>query len=349
MGYSKEYFKDLGYTLEGFSFEDFRGRSILVTGANGLIGSAVTDCLIYMNEVLGYGIQIYAACRNIERMGIRFGDYFTRPYFHALFFDANRDFHYNNRVDYIIHAAGNAHPNILRQEPVETIISNIQGLYQLLEYCKECEVRRLLFISSSEIYGEIENSRLYREDTYGYVDGMNPRSCYPVSKRAAENLCVSYSTEYLCETVIVRPGHIYGPTQTGTDSRASAQFLRRAANGQDIILKSAGTQLRSYCYCLDCATAILTVLLKGCNKTAYNISFSDINVTIREFAERCASIGNVRTVFTRPDESETASYNAMSNSALVSDRLERLGWKGKWTVEKGIAKSIYYLKKGLYE
>lgn len=349
MGYSNEYFKDLAYTLEGFSFEGLKGARILVTGANGLIGSAIIDCLICMNELRDYQIQIFAAARNTEHVKERFGNYRNRTYFHDLFYDTDREFLFDNPVDFTIHAAGNAHPNILGREPAETIVANIQGLYRLLEYNRKYGEGRLLFVSSGEIYGEKADGGPYKEDTYGYVDLLNPRSCYPLSKRAAENLCVSFSAEYSCETLIVRPGHIYGPTQTSADSRASAQFLRSAAEGHDIILKSDGAQLRSYCYCLDCATAILTVLLNGCGEKAYNISYSNSVLTIRDFAEKCAAFSGTKITAAHPDAFEAASYNAMRNSVLVPDLLESLGWRGKWTADRGIARSIFFLREGLYE
>lgn len=117
--------------------------------------------------------------------------------------------------------------------------------------------KRLLYVSSSEVYGNKTGNQPYKEKDYGYVDILNQRACYPSAKRAAETLCTAYGQEYGLDTVIVRPGHIYGPTITETDSRASAQFTQNAIEGEDIVMKSAGMQMRSYCYVLDCAYPIL--------------------------------------------------------------------------------------------
>lgn len=117
------------------------------------------------------------------------------------------------------------------------------------------------------------------------MDILNQRASYPSAKRASETLCIAYGIEYGVDTVIVRPGHIYGPSITESDSRASAQFTRNVVAGKDIVMKSAGTQVRSYCYTLDCASAVLTVLLNGQTGNAYNISNKNSICTISDIAQ----------------------------------------------------------------
>ena len=131
------------------------------------------------------------------------------------------------------------------------MLANFMGLDCLLKSAVKNKSNRVVYISSSEVYGSKLKDQPYQESDYGYVDLLNPRSCYPSSKRASETLCSAYTSEYGLDTVVVRPGHIYGPTITDTDDRASAQFTRCAVEGKDIVMKSAGTQLRSYCYVLD--------------------------------------------------------------------------------------------------
>ena len=159
------------------------------------------------------------------------------------------------------------------------------------------------------------------------MDILNPRACYPSSKRAAETMCATYQEEYGVDFVVVRPGHIYGPTITESDSRASAQFTRLAVKGKDIVMKSAGTQLRSYTYTLDCASAIIAVLTCGGMGEAYNISNSNSIVTIREFAECMTEISGVKLIFEQSSNKEKRSYNLMDNSSLNSEKLESLGWR----------------------
>lgn len=212
----------------------------------------------------------------------------------------------------------------------------------LLEIAKDIQGSRLLYISSSEVYGRKDENRPYLESDYGYVDILNPRACYPSSKRVAETMCAAYHEEYGVDFVVVRPGHIYGPSITDTDSRASAQFTRKAVAGEDIVMKSAGNQLRSYTYTLDCASAILTVLLKGKCGEAYNISNSQSVVTIRELAECIAETAGVNVVFEQATDQEQKSYNMMDNSSLDSSKLESLGWHGFFDMKKGIEATLEY-------
>ena len=206
----------------------------------------------------------------------------------------------------------------------------------MLDYARKVGSQRVLYISSSEVYGKKEEQRPYYENDYGFVDILNTRACYPSGKRAAETLCAAYKAEYGIETVMVRPGHIYGPTIIPSDSRATAQFARDVISGRDIVMKSDGSQLRSYCYNVDCATAILTVLLKGTAGEAYNISNRNSIVSIRQIAEEMAKQTGRKVIFENPTDEEKKSYNMMDNSSLNSEKLESLGWAAQYSLSKGV-------------
>ncbi len=186
------------------------------------------------------------------------------------------------------------------------------------------------------------NSQPFTENDYGYVDLLNPRSCYPVSKRAAETLCVSYAAEYGADVVIVRPGHIYGPTASERDNRVSSAFAYNAARGENIIMKSDGLQLRSWCYCLDCAGAILKVLLRGENSHAYNIPGEIMN--IREMSEMLAKFGGVKLIREGALESERKTFNPMNNSSVDGAEIESLGWKNIFDAETGFEHTVRILR-----
>lgn len=186
--------------------------------------------------------------------------------------------------------------------------------------------------------GSEENLKITTTD--GFVDILNPRACYPSSKRAAETLCAAYKKEYGVDVVIIRPGHVYGPTMTDTDNRASSQFPRDVKAGKNIIMKSAGTQLRSYCYVLDCATAILTVLLNGESGEAYNVSNKNSVVTIREMAEAFAEVGGKKLIFEEATKAESASFNLMQNSSLTSEKIEALGWSAQFDMLSGARRTL---------
>lgn len=320
-------------------------KKILITGAAGLILSALTDILFTYNETHEKKIEVYVAGRWPEEMRSRFGPFCDKWYYHFVKYDASRDDNIiTEKVDYIIHGASNAYPALIMKEPVETMLSNFTGLVQLLNYAKACESKRVLYISSSEVYGAKNTEKPYQEDEYGYIDLLNARNSYSIGKRAAETLCCSFSTEYNLETVIVRPGHIYGPTASPNDNRVSSAFAFDAANGKNLVLKSDGSQIRSYCYCIDCATAILKVLLCGENKNAYNISNPDSIISIKQMAELLSEAGNVKLTFENASKEEKKGFNPMSNSSLNSDKLQSIGWRGCFDSKTGLFHTVSILK-----
>lgn len=324
---------------------DLEGKSVLVTGASGLICSALVDVLLRYNQTHAGQIDIYAAARSQERLACRFGSSMKRPCFTYVPYEATeRTVAFTFFCDYIIHGAGNAFPGMITREPVETMAGNFLGLLGLLDYAREYGVERILYISSSEVYGKKDDALPYDECEYGYIDLLNARNSYSVGKRAAETLCVSYAEEYGVDSVIVRPGHIYGPTASRSDNRVSSAWAHAAARGEAIVMKSAGSQMRSYCYCLDCASAMLTVLLKGEKSQAYNISNRDSIVSIREIGDLLAASANVPLIVELPSQAEASGFNPMSNSSLRSDRLESLGWRGLFDAASGFSHTVAILK-----
>lgn len=335
----KEYVDSLAVSAQAVvDGEKLKKKRILVTGATGLIGSAIVDTLLYMNETMGYDMTVLAAGRTLSKLEKRFGE--QKNGLEYIRYDAGQTFEEIKGADYVIHCASNAHPAAYVRYPVETMTANINGTLQLLEYIRRNRRGRLVFVSSSEVYGEKKNTNLYVESDSFYLDYLNPRACYPAGKRAAEALCSCYLEEYQVDSVIVRPGHIYGPTMTGEDSRAYAQFARNVLDHQDIIMKSDGEQLRSYCYVMDCVSAILSVMVSGKSGEAYNISNRDSVVTIRQLAQAFAEKSGRKICFQIPEDREKKGYNLMSCSALNSEKLESLGWKGQYNLQEGVSSML---------
>ena len=208
-----------------------------------------------------------------------------------------------------------------------------------MEYGLAHSMKCFLYVSSGEVYGE-GDGRVFTEDYSGYVDCAKPRSCYPSSKRAAETLCVSYAAEYGADVVIARPCHTYGPYFTEQDNRVYAQFIRNVLRGEDIVMKSTGEQFRSWCYVVDCVSALLHILLKGESGEAYNIADADSNISIRELAETIAAIGGRKVVIDLPDVDEKRGFNPVTKSIFSTDKLESLGWKPKNHISTGMNNTI---------
>lgn len=317
-------------------WEKLSGCNILVTGATGLIGSCLVDMLMD-NPHRDY--QVYALGRNEKRAAARFSQYIEDSVFHFIQGDVTRPLESNVPFHYIIHAASNGSPNFFVNKPVEVMKSNLFGVANLMEYGLTHGIKRFLYVSTGEVYGQNE-AELLDESSYGYVDILNTRSCYPSSKRAAETLAMCYAGEYGADVVVARPCHTYGPNFTESDNRVYAQFIRNVLNGEDIVLKSAGTQYRSWCYVEDCVAALLYILLKGKNGEAYNIADKNSVVTIRELAEMIARIAGRKVVIQVATENEKKEFTPIKHAVFDTSKLESLGWQVTGTMEEKLRRMI---------
>lgn len=337
---SSIYVNDLNNAIDSTDFSEMMGKTVLITGGLGLIGSAIVDLISQFNVYKDADIRIYLAARNYEQFTERYGEL---KFIQFIQYDATKDFSLPVSPDYIIHCAGAASPELYTSEPVETILSNFRGVDSLLEYVKDNGGSRLLYVSSSEVYGLKSSDEPFVEDCYGLVNLDSVRSSYPVAKRASEMLCRAYWNEYSVDTVIVRPGHIYGPTATQKDKRISSDFPKRAARGENLEMKSSGLQKRSYCYCVDAAVQILTVLLSGQAGEAYNVGH-DQTTTIREMAEIVAKAGNVSLFALDPTDDELKAFNPMNNSLLNNEKVKKLGYQDIFSVQEGLAHTVQIIK-----
>lgn len=316
-------------------FSAIKGKKVLITGASGLIGRALVDILLDCQVI------VIAAGRSADK----FKGLESRSHFKFLPYDATGVFSCDEAPDVIVHAASAASPRLFVDEPVETMLANVHGINEILRYSRKHH-SKVVYISSSEVYGKAAPRRNgFKEEDSGYVDILSPRSSYPMGKRAAETLCTSYAAEYGVDVSIVRPGHIYGPTASASDGRVSSLWPRVAARGEDIVMKSDGTQIRSYTYAKDCATAILMVALRGKSGEAYNIANPDVACSIREFAETVAACAGVRLKMELPTRAEAAAFNPMNNSRLDASKLVALGWQARYSVREGIAETLIALMK----
>ena len=322
----------------------FEGKSVFITGSTGLIGSGITDLLLRYSELHNNSTVIYSAARNKDKWAERFSRYKHSPILKYVPYNAVKQNELDFETEYVIHGAGIALPNLILQCPVDTMRANFCGMLELLEYASKHQVINTVFISSSQIYGEKSSLEPFKENEHGYIDILNPRASYAVGKIAAETLCVSYACERKVPVSIVRPGHIYGPTTGRTDNRISSIFAFQVLDGKDIVLKSDGGQIRSYCYVLDCATAVLKVLLDGKQGEAYNISNPQSVLSIREMAELFAKHGQSQIRFETAAKTESEAFNPMNNSSLNSDRLQGLGWRGMYDAQSGTSITLQILK-----
>ena len=154
MNYCRKYFDELETAAKSLDLSEINGKSIVITGGSGLILSSLVDILCWANINLDTNINIYLAARTENEISERFVEYYGNPWLRYVHYDALKPVDFGFRTDFIIHGASNAHPAAYATEPVETLLANIIGIKELLDYAHECRAKRVLYISSSEVYGK---------------------------------------------------------------------------------------------------------------------------------------------------------------------------------------------------
>lgn len=317
-----------------------RNVSILVTGATGLIGSCAIDVLSVLNKEFCANIKIYALGRNKNKIESRFGKNVI-PVEQDIINPLDKKIEY----DYIIHAASNADPKSYALQPVETILTNVLGNKNILDYCAGHLKTKMILTSSFEVYGELKGQDIFLENMSGIIDQTVLRNGYPESKRCSELLVRSYVDEYGVDAIIARLPSVYGPTMLESDSKAHAQFIRNALNGENIVLKSKGEQTRTYCYVLDVVSALFKLLCAGKDGEIYNVSNENSIASIAEVAKTCAEIAGTKVVFDLPSEVEAKGFSRSRNCILDNKKLKDLGWSGKYSLREGLEETLEYLRR----
>lgn len=328
---------------EDLSWEKLKNKTVMITGASGMVGSYMLYVLLMLNDEKHYGIKVDAVMRNVNKLPEEIRN---REDVNVVVADVTKDIPDVGDIDYIIHAASPASPLIMQNQPVETIAANTIGTFKTLELAKEKNAEGYLFISSREVYGQPdEGQEFFYENTYGFVDQLNPRSCYSEGKKAAETMCVCFHEEYGLNTKIARLAHTYGPGMSIYDGRVQADFLKNVYHNEDIVLKSEGTAVRTYTYIADAIAGMYRILLDS-EDIVYNIGNEAGKVSIRDLAEILVSIypeRGLKLVFDIP-EGGTKGTAPYTLGILSSEKLRKLGWNPKYSVKDGFKRTLEYLE-----
>ncbi len=330
-------------TSAPLSWEKFQGKTVLVTGATGFIGSYIIHSLMSKRENDGLDVKVLALVRNAERARKTFGEYEQKGALEFMVQDVCQSLSTDKKADYIIHCASNAAPREYSLYPVETMKTNFLGTLNLLDYAKAVECESFLYVSTIEVYGTTHGIEKIEENVYGEIDALKVRSCYPLSKKSCETLCISYADEYGLNVKIGRLSYIFGPGMKQGDSKIVAVFPKCIADGENIVMKSKGEQLRSYTYVTDAITGLFTVLLDGESSEAYNIASKLCITTIAGIAETLVEAypeKGLKVIFDLPSEQEAKGFSLIENAVLNSEKLESLSWQPSTDLVTGLKKVV---------
>lgn len=324
------------------NFERLRNKTVYITGANGMLASYIIYLLMYMNQTRGMGISILALARNKAKAQKRFGCFKDNPLFELLYGDVCDEITLKKNIDFIIHTAGNSSPKYILSDPVGIIKANTIGTMRVLDLARKNNIENLLFTSTREIYGKVECD-VIREDDIGSMDCLDLRSCYPESKRMAENLITSYNYQYNIPFVITRIAHSYGPgMDIDNDGRVMADFISDTVSHKDIVLKSTGEVKRAFCYITDTISGIMIALLHGKSGQAYNIANETESVKIKDTAKMITELFpeyGINVKFEIPKDAGKG-YSKMGTVRLDTTKLEKLGWSCIVDLREGLYRTV---------
>jgi len=317
------------YDMCSIPLEKLDGKTVLVTGATGLIGRMLVKGLEFLNETKGMSVRILALARNREKAEQILLDDGVTGNICVVKGDVTSEICIEEPVDYIIHTASITASRSFIEYPVEVAVTSIYGTKNILELAREKNAASMVYLSSMEVYGFTEEEDLLTEQTMKYLDPLAVRSCYPGSKRMCETFCAAYASEYQVPVKIIRLAQTFGYGVGRDETRVFAEFARCAVNRQNIVLQTTGESKRMYLDTADAVTAVLTVLLKGENGRAYNAADKDTYCSVREMAQMAAeeiAEGEI-SVICMADRNAAEKFPPSHKLLLDTTEIERLGWK----------------------
>lgn len=338
---------DLKIILEqNIEFEKLKNKKILITGATGMLASYYMYTLMYLNDKLNYNIKIYALVRNNGKLQA-ITNYLEREDIIPIIQDVCETINIDEKIDYIIHMASSANPATITTDPVGIINANVIGTLNVLE-CARIHDAQVIFTSTREVYGKIdEKKKDIKENDMGILDSLQLRSCYPESKRMAENLIVSYAYQYGIKYKIARIAHSYGPGMIiENDGRIMSDLISNVVKSEDIILKSTGEAKRAFCYILDATTALFRITIDKDENQVYNVANENEEISIKDLAyslKRWYKERNIDVVF--KTQINNNQYVTFKRTKLNTEKLENIGWKPIINLEEGIDKTVKFFDK----
>jgi UDP-glucuronate decarboxylase len=324
------------------------GATVLVTGAAGFVPAYLVETLLHLNEARGSGIQVLALVRNRERALRRFAAHADRKDLRLVVQDAAEKPGIDGPVDYVIHAASQASPRYYGSDPVGTLLPNVLGTRHLLELARDRRSRALLFVSAGEAYGRLRDDQFpTRECDFGILDPTDLRSCYAEAKRMGETMCIAWHHQFGVPARIARPFHTYGPGLDPMDGRVFADFVAAIVAGRDLVLRSAGSARRAFCYLADVTEGLFTILLRGADGNAYNVGNPGGELSIRELAELLVGeFAERRLRVTYAARSSAGGYIESPFARNCPDvaRMAALGWAPTTSVAEGFRRTVKALE-----
>lgn len=314
--------------------KSFHNSRVLVVGGKGFLGTYFINVLKKLNETLENSIDIIVMDNLITAKNIEEPENSNIKFIEQ---DISKPFSINGDLDYIIHSASIASPPVYRKYPIKTIDVNYQGTRNLLDLAKEKKIKGMLFLSSSEIYGD-PTMVPTPESYWGNVSNIGPRACYDESKRLAETISILYYQQYGVPIKIVRPFNVYGPFLNLDDGRMIPDFMKNTIENSQILIRSDGTPTRSFCYVTDAISGFFKVLILGEPGSIFNVG-NDEEISVLDVAKKIVKISQ-KNIPIKLEKSSDLNYTADNPKRRCPDlaRIKTLGYQPQVKLDAGLAR-----------
>ena len=335
----------------GKKIDKIKGKTILITGSNGFLCSYIVDVIAEWNSNLSKKDQcmIIALDNNKTGPSERLIHLKTRKDIRFVYHDVSIPFKPKIKIDYILHGASIASPIIYRKFPLETIDANVNGTRNMLELSRKHRVKKVLIMSTSEIYGDPNKENLPTNESYnGNVAYDGPRSCYDESKRLAETLCYIYREKYKVPAHTIRPFNVFGPGQRLDDKRIIPDLMTAVIKNKPIILFSNGEATRSFCYISDAILAILLILFgKKIKCQGFNVGNDEIEISINHLVKVMIKIGSrvlkgnkYKILYKNSSDLKYNTDNPMRRSPNLDRTRSLFSWKPKVMLHEALERTL---------
>lgn len=316
------------------------GKTVLVTGGAGFIGSHLCDALIERgDEVICVDNYFTGSEKNIKHiLENKLFKFIECDVIHQ----GTKDILLApeiNPIQIIFNLACPASPVHYQHDPVETVRTNVVGTWNMLELAK---AKKSVFLqaSTSEVYGDPEVHP--QPETYvGHVNPLGPRACYDEGKRCAETLCSDYHREYGLTTKIARIFNTYGPRMAENDGRVVSNFILQALRNEPITIYGDGSHTRSFQYVSDLVRGLLALADHDSFHGPVNIG-TQFEMSVKDLAELIVKLTG--------SSSEIVFQNALPEDDPKKRRPDtslakkELGWEAEIGVEEGLGETIEYFR-----
>lgn len=312
--------------MEMFDFRKYlQNKTVLITGAGGIIGTGIIKWILMENERYDCNTHILASTRSPKENS----EYITYCAFGEEIESAE-----GIEIDYIIHAASPTANSFHRVHPLETFRVNVDGIERMIAISM-AKNAVLLYLSSEEVYGTTQTDAPLAEEFVGAIDSMDLRNCYPLAKKACELLCCGAVAEYGVNAKIIRPTSIQGLFQKRGEPRVANEILNCIVDGEDLHMKSDGKTKKCVIYSLDAIAAILTVLFKGNKGEAYNASNPATFMTVKDMATILFAKFAPTCKIVFEQGIDTSAMGFLPHRILQQDitKIRQLGWEPKTNLE----------------